>query len=64
MPYVVAVRSLCGEVSHAAVLCPSFYKAEIVFNPNRRDRIGARVRGWVIGALQRLADRKRMARAF
>lgn len=55
---------VCGEVSHAAVLCPSFYKAEIVFNPNRRDRIGARLRGWVIGALQRRADRKRMARAF
>jgi indolepyruvate ferredoxin oxidoreductase alpha subunit len=55
---------VCGEVSHAAVLCPSFYKAEIVFNPDRRDRIGARLRGWVIGALQRRADRKRMARAF
>lgn len=55
---------VCGEVSHAAVLCPSFYKAEIVFNPNRRDRIGARLRGWVIGAVQRRADRKRMARAF
>ncbi|MDQ8756501.1 indolepyruvate ferredoxin oxidoreductase subunit alpha [Sphingosinicella sp. LHD-64] len=55
---------VCGEVSHTAVLCPSFYKAEIVFNPNRRDRIGARLRGWAIGALQRRADRKRAARAF
>ena len=23
---------LCGEVAHAAILCPSFYKAEIVYN--------------------------------
>ena len=23
---------LCGEVAHAAVLCPSFYRAEIVRN--------------------------------
>ena len=27
---------LCGEISHAEVLCPSFYKAEIVFNPTWR----------------------------
>ena len=25
---------VCGEVSHAAVLCPSFYKAQIVSNPS------------------------------
>ena len=25
---------LCGEVSHAAVLCPSFYRAEIVTQPD------------------------------
>ena len=24
---------LCGEVSHAAILCPSFYKTEVVHNP-------------------------------
>jgi indolepyruvate ferredoxin oxidoreductase, alpha subunit len=29
---------LCGEVAHAAVLCPSFYRAEIVRNPNWWDR--------------------------
>ena len=28
---------LCGEVAHAAVLCPSFYRAEVVRNPNWRD---------------------------
>jgi len=26
---------LCGEVSHAAILCPSFYKADIVSNPSK-----------------------------
>jgi indolepyruvate ferredoxin oxidoreductase alpha subunit len=43
---------LCGEVSHAEVLCPSFYKAQIVFNPTAWDRIVARFRGWMVGMLQ------------
>jgi indolepyruvate ferredoxin oxidoreductase alpha subunit len=30
---------LCGEVAHAAVLCPSFYRAEIVKNPSRLERM-------------------------
>ena len=29
---------VCGEVAHAAVLCPSFYRAEIVANPRWLDR--------------------------
>ena len=33
---------LCGEVSHAAVLCPSFYRAEVVSNPSRWDRCARR----------------------
>ncbi len=45
---------VCGEVSHAAVLCPSFYKAEIVHNPGIADRLLSGVRRSVIGALQRL----------
>jgi indolepyruvate ferredoxin oxidoreductase alpha subunit len=43
---------LCGEVSHAEVLCPSFYKAEIVFNPTWWDRLMGRLRAGVIGLLQ------------
>jgi indolepyruvate ferredoxin oxidoreductase alpha subunit len=43
---------LCGEVSHTEVLCPSFYKAEIVFNPTWWDRLKARLRAGVIGFLQ------------
>ncbi|MBE0621774.1 MAG: indolepyruvate ferredoxin oxidoreductase subunit alpha [Burkholderiales bacterium] len=43
---------LCGEVAHAAILCPSFYRAEVVQNPNAWDRYLARLRSTVIGWLQ------------
>ncbi|WP_428488561.1 thiamine pyrophosphate-dependent enzyme [Rhodopila sp.] len=43
----------CGEVANAAVLCPSFYRADIVENPGRIDLVLARIRGAVIGFLQR-----------
>ena len=29
---------LCGEVAHAAVLCPSFYRADVISNPTWWDR--------------------------
>jgi len=44
---------VCGETAHAAVLCPSFYRAEIISNPSRRDKLGARLAAVVIGFLQR-----------
>ncbi len=44
---------LCGEVAHAAVLCPSFYRASIIANPTRWDRLKEKIRSAVIGALQR-----------
>ncbi len=52
---------LCGEVAHAAVLCPSFFRAEIVYNPSLRERILSRTRRLVIGRFYsrealRLAD--------
>jgi indolepyruvate ferredoxin oxidoreductase, alpha subunit len=43
---------LCGEVAHAAILCPSFYRAEIVQNPNLFDRFLARLRSSIISWLQ------------
>jgi indolepyruvate ferredoxin oxidoreductase alpha subunit len=43
---------LCGEVAHAAVLCPSFFRAEIVQNPNVWDRLLERLRGALIRRLQ------------
>jgi len=42
---------LCGEVADAAVLCPSFYKADIVQNATWWDRLLWRVRSAVIGAM-------------
>jgi indolepyruvate ferredoxin oxidoreductase alpha subunit len=55
---------LCGEVSHAAVLCPSFYRAEVVYNGGWMDRLLAGVRTTVIGWLQGRAEAGRLARAF
>jgi indolepyruvate ferredoxin oxidoreductase alpha subunit len=34
---------LCGENAHAAVLCPSFYRAEVVQNPTLWDRLMRRI---------------------
>ncbi|GAC1040110.1 thiamine pyrophosphate-dependent enzyme [Rhizobium sp. No.120] len=42
----------CGEVSEAAVLCPSFYRADIIHNPTSWDRFVARMRSSIIGWLQ------------
>ncbi|HZL30960.1 MAG TPA: indolepyruvate ferredoxin oxidoreductase subunit alpha [Pseudolabrys sp.] len=42
---------LCGEVAHAAVLCPSFYRAEIVRNATRWDRALFTARQTMIGWL-------------
>lgn len=42
----------CGEVAHAATLCPSFYKAEIKRNASWFDRLLDRVRSGIIGRLQ------------
>jgi indolepyruvate ferredoxin oxidoreductase, alpha subunit len=49
---------LCGEVADAAVLCPSFYKAQIINNPSSWDRLRARVRNAVIGWLQNRIERR------
>ncbi len=42
----------CGEVAEAAVLCPSFYRADVVHNPTAIDRLLFRVRSRVIAWLQ------------
>jgi indolepyruvate ferredoxin oxidoreductase alpha subunit len=42
---------LCGEVAHAAVLCPSFYRTDVISNPNWWDRILFGFRRAVIAAL-------------
>ena len=50
----------CGEVADAAVLCPSFYRADVIHNPSGLDRRLARLRAKVIGWLQERRDRKRL----
>jgi indolepyruvate ferredoxin oxidoreductase alpha subunit len=40
---------LCGEVSHAATLCPSFWQADIVSNPSWWDRFKARANSVLTG---------------
>ncbi|HEV7522087.1 MAG TPA: indolepyruvate ferredoxin oxidoreductase subunit alpha [Candidatus Angelobacter sp.] len=49
---------VCGEVAHAARLCPSFFRAEVISNPTAWDRLKARFRQAVIGMLQRRIDRR------
>ena len=45
---------LCGEVAHAAVLCPSFYRVDVISNPTWWDRklydLRSRVVGWLRGS--------------
>ena len=54
---------VCGEVSHAAVLCPSFYRADIVSNPTRWEKLVAGLRRRVIGFLQDRIERRLRAAA-
>ncbi|NHC62495.1 indolepyruvate ferredoxin oxidoreductase subunit alpha [Paenalcaligenes suwonensis] len=55
---------LCGEVSHAAILCPSFYRAQIIHNPTGWDRWREKLRRNVIGWFQRRSAAKRERYAF
>lgn len=50
----------CGEVADAAVLCPSFYRADVVHNPGRWDRFANRVRNTVTGFLQTRREKRRL----
>jgi indolepyruvate ferredoxin oxidoreductase alpha subunit len=43
---------LCGENAHAATLCPSFYRAEVVQNPSLWERAVASWRAVLVRALQ------------
>ncbi len=50
----------CGEVADAAVLCPSFYRADVVHNPTGFETWRAGVRGKVIDWLQTRRDARRL----
>ena len=51
----------CGEVAEAAVLCPSFYKVDVIHNPTMLDRMLAALRSALIGFLQSRAERRRIS---
>ena len=54
----------CGDVAEAAVLCPSFYRADIIHQSRPASIVCcARLRAAVIGFLQRRRDRRRLALA-
>ena len=42
---------LCGEIAHAAVLCPSFYKVNIITNPSFFDRLSNRLNNYLISLI-------------
>ena len=50
----------CGEVADAAVLCPSFYRADVVHNPSNFEANFAAFRARVIGMLQSRRAAKRL----
>ncbi|HSJ22749.1 MAG TPA: indolepyruvate ferredoxin oxidoreductase subunit alpha [Nocardioidaceae bacterium] len=49
---------VCGANAHAAALCPSFYRTDVVYNPTRRDRALARIRSKWITTVSRGIERR------
>jgi indolepyruvate ferredoxin oxidoreductase alpha subunit len=49
---------LCGEAAQAAVLCPSFYRSEIISNPNMWDKAKLGMRNVMISFLQNGIERR------
>lgn len=50
----------CGEVADAAILCPSFYQADVVINASKWDDLLNRFRKTCISWMQRRHDAKRL----
>lgn len=50
----------CGEVADTAILCPSFYRADVVHNPTGFEAWRAKQRSKVIAWLQQRRDTKRL----
>lgn len=51
----------CGEVADAAVLCPSFYQADLVQNPGRVETLLGKLRQRIIGFLQNRRQARRLS---
>jgi indolepyruvate ferredoxin oxidoreductase, alpha subunit len=50
----------CGEVAEAAILCPSFFRADVTHNANGFDRFASRLRMKAIAWLQNRRERARI----
>jgi indolepyruvate ferredoxin oxidoreductase alpha subunit len=50
----------CGDVADAAVLCPSFYRADVIRNASGWERFKSRLRASVISILQRRREKRRI----
>lgn len=50
----------CGEVADAAVLCPSFYRADVVHNPGPWRRFANRLRRTIIRTMQNRREKRRL----
>ncbi|MEO1242674.1 MAG: indolepyruvate ferredoxin oxidoreductase subunit alpha [Pseudomonadota bacterium] len=55
---------VCGENAHAAVLCPSFFRADLIYNPSRLDKLKVGIRSAIIGFLQARRDKAREKYSF
>ena len=49
---------VCGENAHAAVLCPAFYRTDVISNPSRAERLLSRLRNAWISLLARGIERR------
>lgn len=49
---------VCGNNAHAAVLCPSFYRTDVIQNPTKRDQVLVKVRAWWIKHASRGIERR------
>ncbi len=51
----------CGEVADAAILCPSFYRADVIHSPGRGERSVATSRTRLISWLHRRREARRLS---
>ena len=49
---------VCGANAHAASLCPSFYRSDLVYNPTWRDKLLTKLRSGWIGLLSSGVERR------
>ena len=55
---------VCGENAHAAILCPSFFRADLVYNPSLWDKWIAKARTAIISVFQGFIDRRDQRYSF